>query len=224
MTRGMGGARQCARGHGRAPARLAKRIGLFATLATAGGAFRRDDRGMAAVEFGFIAPVLLLMLLGAIEVTRAVTLDSKISVATHMVADLVAREQQLTAADVDAIYRVVDEVMAPYDGSTLNISLIPVMSAANNAERTLVYPSTTNRPPHNGGSAPAKCQAYTLARGMLKPNESVIVVESRYVFQPLFAGYILNGAPWTTTAYAKPRKSMCVAFDGASCTSSCFPS
>lgn len=195
-----------------------------ALLRTAIRAFRRDVHGTAAVEFALVAQVLLLMLLGAIEVTRAVSINSKMSVATNMVADLVAREQQLTEADVRAIYDVVDEVMAPYDGSKLNMSLIPVMSASNNANRTLVYPSETNRPPHNNGSVPAKCQPYSLGAGMLKTNESVIVVESTYEYEPLFGPTILSGGPWKKTAYAKPRKSLCVAFDGANCTSSCFSS
>ncbi|WP_295558982.1 TadE/TadG family type IV pilus assembly protein [uncultured Hyphomicrobium sp.] len=193
-------------------------------LAAAIRSFVRDIGGVAAVEFGFIAPVLLVMLLGAIEVTRAMSINTRISLATSMVADLVAREQQLTGDDVRAIYEIANEIMAPYDGSKLDLSLIPIMSASNNASRTLVYPSVTNRPPHNHGTVPAKCQAYSLASGMLKTNESVIVVEARYMFEPLFGSYILNAGPWTKKAYAKPRKSLCVAFDGATCTSSCFSS
>lgn len=198
----------------------------LAAFAAAVRTFRQDVRGVAAVEFGFIAPVLVLMLLGVIEVTRAVSIDSRISVATNMVADLVAREQQLTKEDVEAIYEVVSEVMAPYD-DTLVMTLIPVMSASDNASMTLVYPSEANRPRHPEGAVPPKCQAYSLPAGMLKTNESVIVVETTYEFETLFVSKITEGwfkKDWSKAAYAKPRKSLCVAFDGANCTSSCFPS
>lgn len=198
----------------------------LAVLAAAVRTFRQDMRGVAAVEFGFIAPVLLLMLLGVIEVTRAVSIDSRISVATNMVADLVAREQQLTKDDVNAIYEIVSEIMAPYD-DTLVMTLIPVMSASDNASKTLVYPSEANRPRHPEGAVPPKCQAYSLPDKMLKTNESVIVVETKYEFETLFVSKITEGwfkKDWSKTAYAKPRKSLCVAFDGANCTSSCFPS
>jgi Flp pilus assembly pilin Flp len=192
---------------------------------------RRDTRGVTAVEFGLIAPVLMIMLLGVIEGTRAIALDQRLSLATNMVADLVAREQVLTSADVTKIYEVVDEVMQPYGTDNLRILLIPVMSAPNNANQTLVYPSKDNRPSLPPGSEPPKCQPYTLAKDLIKANESVIVVETRYAYAPLFLNWKKNpfkandeAEPWQKKAYAKPRKSLCVAFDGANCTSSCFSS
>lgn len=203
----------------------------LAAIAGAVRIIRCDTRGVTAVEFGLIAPVLMIMLIGAIEATRAIALDQRLSLATNMVADLVAREQVLTSADVTKIYEVVEEVMEPYGADGLRLVLIPVMSAPNNASQTLVYPSKDNRPSLPPGSEPAKCQPYTLAKDLLKANESVIVVEARYTYAPLFLSWSKNpfksddkAEPWLKTAYAKPRKSLCVAFDGANCTSSCFSS
>ena len=44
------------------------------------GLFWGDTQGAAAVEFGFLAPVLLLMLLGTIETARAVSTDRHFTV------------------------------------------------------------------------------------------------------------------------------------------------
>jgi Flp pilus assembly pilin Flp len=187
-------------------------------------AFRQDVRGFAAVEFAFVAPIILFLLIGAVEITRAASIDRRFSVVTNMVADLVARETQLTSGDVDAIYDIVEQVMAPYDAAPLKLSIIPVMSSTDDANRSLVYPSTANRPSYHGGALPEKCQSYPLARGLLSTNESVIVVESSYEFTPLFVGYVLGSRSWTETAIAKPRKSLCVAFDGTTCQTSCFSS
>jgi Flp pilus assembly protein TadG len=181
---------------------------------------RRDERGIAAVEFGFIAPVLLFLLIGAVEVTRAVAIDRRLSVATNMVADLVAREEKLTKDDVKAIYDVVERVMAPYDATSLQLSLIPVKSATSDANKTFVYPEITNRPSYRGGNQPAKCQKYTLPTGLLTTDDSVIVVESKYSFQPMLLGYVMGASEWKDKAFAKPRRS-CVVFDGTSCASTC---
>ncbi|MGE0022799.1 MAG: TadE/TadG family type IV pilus assembly protein [Hyphomicrobium sp.] len=196
-------------------ARIARRVGK---------AFAGDTAGLAAVEFAMVTPVLVLMLVGAVEITRAVSIDRRVSVATNMIADLVARETKLTGDDVRAIYDVAERVMSPYDAAPLTLSIIPVMASANNASQTLVYPGTTNRPSYHGGNVPAKCQSYTLANGMLEANESVIVVEGNYTFTPLFTGYVMGSQDWSKTAVAKPRKSMCVAFDGDTCTTTCFAS
>lgn len=196
----------------------------LATAARAAKRFSDDVRGIAAVEFAFIAPILLVMLIGAVEITRAVSINKRVSVVTSMIADLVARETKLTGDDVKAIYDIAAQVMAPFDASDLKLSIIPVMSAADDAGKTLVYPSTANRPSYNNGKLFAKCAAYALESGMLGKKESVVVVESSYAFTPLFLGYVMGGHEWTEKAFAKPRKSMCVAFDGDTCTSSCFPS
>ncbi len=196
----------------------------LAGAARAADRFLKDARGMAAVEFAFIAPVMLFMLVAVVDVTRAVAIDRRVSVVTNMIADLVARETQLTANDVNAIYEIASEVMAPYDTSKLDMSIIPVMSSPTNANSTLVYPSTTNRPSYHAGTTLAKCHAYPLTQGLLKANESVIVVESKYLYEPLWAGYVFGSMNWEKTAIAKPRKSLCIAFDGATCTTTCFAS
>lgn len=185
--------------------------------------FRDDVRGVAAVEFGFIAPVLLLMLVGAVEITRAVAIDRRFTVVTNMIADLVAREEKLTAVDVEAIYKIAANAMAPYEVTPLKLSIIPVASSPTNANNIAVYPATTNRPSYNGGPQPAKCQAYALRTGLLAVNESVIVVESSYAFRPMFLGYVMGDMNWTDKAIAKPRKAACVDFDanGKPC-GSCF--
>ncbi len=201
--------------------RSAKKFYLAAVRETV--RFGRDARGIAAVEFGFIAPIMALMLVGAVEVTRAVATDKRFSVVTSMIADLVAREEKLTADDVKAIYDIAGSAMRPYDSAPLKVSIIPVASSPSSATNLKVYPAVTNRPSLNGAPQPAKCQAYTLSTGLMQANESVIVVESSYAFKPLFLGYVMGSMDWKDRAIAKPRKAACVDFDanGKPC-GSCF--
>jgi Flp pilus assembly protein TadG len=184
--------------------------------------FARDRRGIAAIEFGYLVPIILIMLVGTVELSRAVSMDRRFGQVTSMVADLVAREEKMSAADVRAIYNIVDKVMSPFDASTLTVSIIPVKASPTNATNTRVYPATTNRPslPASGAQL-AKCSTYALTDGLVAKGASVIVVETSYVFTPLYVKYILDGATWHDKAYASPRNS-CVDFDGDNCVSSCF--
>jgi Flp pilus assembly protein TadG len=180
--------------------------------------FVRNASGVAAVEFGFIAPILLVMLLGAVEVTRAISIDRRFAVVTSTVADLVTRETQLTAADVNAMYQVAAQIMRPFEVTPLKLSIVPVMRINGNDR---VYPSAANRPGYNGGGVHAKCASYSLSTSMLAANESVIVVEGEYRFTPLFAGFFVSAMNWTEKAFSKPRKSSSVNFGDASNTYSC---
>lgn len=186
--------------------------------------FLSDRRGFAAVEFGFIAPVLALMLLGAIEVTRAVAIDRRFSLATNMIADLVTREESLTKDDMDAIYAIIGQVMSPFDAEPLKISVIPIVSSVTDASKIRVYanldPAAGNPPAYHGGTVQkAQCAAYdALPLGLLDKNETLIAVKASYTFTPLFAREILGSATWEQTAYAKPRKTSCVEFVASSGT------
>lgn len=196
--------------------------------------FFRDRRGIAAVEFGLIAPVLLILMMGAVEVTRAVAIDRRVSVATSMVADLVARGNPengsgytppFSANDINAIYGIVERVMAPYDASALKLSLVPLVIKSDGTQAK-VYAGTTNRPSYHGASQLPYCQSYTLPNSLMTGGEFVVVVEATYAFSPMLVDYVVGSTTWTDKAYAKPR-SGCVSFntsgnDVGKCTHSCF--
>jgi len=183
---------------------------------------RHNCEGIAAVEFGLIAPLLLIMLLGTIELSRAISMDRKFGLVTSTIADLVAREKTLTAADVTAMYGVVQHMMSPWSSSTLKISIIPVRAKvmAKPVNSFCVYTGTTNRPSLNGAAQPARLASYTLPSDFLESGTSVIVVESTYGYQPLFAQSIIGASTWTDKAVLSPRNGN-VSFEAGDETTVC---
>lgn len=198
------------------------------------GIWRNRD-GVAAVEFGFIAPIMLLMLIGTIEVSRAITIDRRFGLVTAMVADLVTREENVVqdGANIltgdagnpdDGIYGIVRHVLGSYDNGSLKISVIPVVADPDDAAVTKVYAGTTNRPtyPATGVSTPAYCDAYALADDLISAGNSVVVVETSYTFEPIVLGYVTGAMSWTDRAVLSPRQG-CVRFGDESCeNSTCF--
>jgi Flp pilus assembly protein TadG len=187
----------------------------------AGKTWLRDSHGVAAVEFGLLAPLLLLMFVGCVEVGRAVSIDRRVGLVTSLVADMVAREETMSATNLNAIYDIAAHIMSPYDASVLKLTVVPVKASPSNKTITKVYAATTNRPTLHGSTAPAKCSNYTVTADLLSAGESIIVVESSYTFVPLFVNTIVPAATWTDKAVLSPRHS-CVDFDGDSCVSTCF--
>ena len=58
--------------------------------------FRTEIRGVAALEFAIIAPILILMLVGTLEISLAIAVNRKVSRISSTVADLITQSQQLT--------------------------------------------------------------------------------------------------------------------------------
>lgn len=207
----------------------------LATAAAFGRRMRKNCEGVAAVEFGFIAPIMLLMLIGTIEISRAITIDRRFGLVTSMVADLITREKTIIQGGTniltgdpdepnDGIYGVVQHVLGGYDNGSLKISVIPVKADPSDADTTLVYAATDNRPPLNGGvddAEPAKCDAYELTDDLISAGSSVIVVKTSYSFSPILVGYVVGSSTWEDTAILSPRNS-CVDFDDDNCVSDCF--
>lgn len=185
--------------------------------------FCRCVQGVAAVEFGFIAPIMLIMLLGVVEVTRAVSIDRRFALVASTIADLVAREEELSAEDVNAIYEIVAQVMSPFDTEPLKISIVP---AKGRGAEAVSYVSPSNLPTYNNATQPGRCQAVQIGEGLidsgLGPADSVIVVNATYRFSSLFLGSGIASGNWEHQAFAKPRKRNCVDFEGPnSCVAAC---
>ncbi|RVB65100.1 pilus assembly protein, partial [Mesorhizobium sp. M7A.F.Ca.CA.002.04.1.1] len=68
--------------------------------------FWSDRRGIAAVEFALIMPILLIMYFLTMEASQAIETSKKVSRIGSMVADLVTQQTSVLKADVDAIMQI----------------------------------------------------------------------------------------------------------------------
>lgn len=186
--------------------------------------WRRND-GFAAAEFALLAPVLVLMYLGTVEVTRAVHIDRQFTSATALTAELVAREEELgetqaeSEATLEGILDSVEHSMSPYDTTDLRLAIISVKASSDDETDTKVEWSYS----HNGHSAPATCSSYTLPAGFVDKGESVIVVESSYVFNALFTAVVpgMSGPMTLTDKSTHSPRNSCVDYAGNQCLLDC---
>lgn len=96
--------------------------------------FVRDSKGIAAVEFAFIAPVLILLFLGTLEISLAVAVDRKVSRVSSSVADLITQfEGDISPSDIQSIMDISERIMYPYD-DPLGIVVSGVQISGGNAE------------------------------------------------------------------------------------------
>lgn len=75
----------------------------------------RDRRGVAAVEFAFIAPILLSLYFVSMEVSQGIEANKKVGRIGSMVADLVTQQQQVTKAELEAIMEIGGAILQPYN-------------------------------------------------------------------------------------------------------------
>jgi Flp pilus assembly protein TadG len=115
----------------------ARLLGFFGCRAPggAGNRVRRlitDKRGVAAIEFAFVAPLLLMTYLASMEISLAIEASKKVSRAASMVADLIAQQPTMTKAEIEAIMAIGGSLLQPYNrsGLTLTVTAIAITNEA----------------------------------------------------------------------------------------------
>jgi len=95
------------------------------SLARAVGAsvkeFAQSRRGVAAIEFAFIAPVLLVLYFMTMEVSQAIETNKKVGRAASMIADLITQQPTTSTSELDAIMQIGAATIQPYNRSKLSI-------------------------------------------------------------------------------------------------------
>src|SRR5690606_29147070 len=76
--------------------------------------FGRDRRGIAAIEFALIAPILLALYFLTMEVSQGIETNKKLSRLGSTVADLITQQNSVTKDDLDAIMKIGGTTLLPY--------------------------------------------------------------------------------------------------------------
>lgn len=85
------------------------------------GRMAHDQRAVSAIEFAFLAPIMITMYVGAVELGNALTINRRTSAVTATAADLVAQVKTVANPDLQDIGKAATSVMAPYPTTPLKI-------------------------------------------------------------------------------------------------------
>ncbi|HNS85480.1 MAG TPA: pilus assembly protein, partial [Parvularculaceae bacterium] len=75
----------------------------------------RARSGVAAVEFAFIAPIMIVLFFGVIEGSAAYSAHRKVMQSANMLADLVAQETSVTQDNLDDLFVGMEDVISSRD-------------------------------------------------------------------------------------------------------------
>lgn len=95
----------------------------MAALATRLRRFRDDGRGIAAVEFALVLPVLIVLYFGTVELTRILDANRKLTLFARTLADLSGRADnpKPSSADMATIAGAATAILRPLNASGLQI-------------------------------------------------------------------------------------------------------
>lgn len=157
-----------------------------------------DTRGGAAIEFAFLAPIMILLYFGMIEYCQGYMALKRTGHTASMVADLVSQTDATTPAQISDIFAIGELIMSPFPTATLKQRVSSVTRVSANTYK--VDWSRTK-----GMSDKLKPQDADVPADMLENGESVIVSETFYDYQSSFSQMAPGLFHFKRVAYLRPR-------------------
>ena len=161
-----------------------------------------DQRGVSAVEFALMLPLMVALYLGVVEISQGIAAQRKMTMTTRTVADLVSQTTNVANTYMTNAMNAATAVMAPFPDSNLKITVSSIKIADGKA--TVSWSDTKN------GTARAIGSTVTLPAALVADNGSLILSEVEYAYTPTI-GYVISGTlTLKDNLYMRPRQSTCV--------------
>jgi Flp pilus assembly protein TadG len=162
--------------------------------------FARENKGVAALEFAIIAPLLMVpLLLGTVDLIDVMGANKRAQNAAASVADVVARDTEISNAELAGMWRALDILMYPNDPGTMEIRITSV-SIVNASTAEVVWSEA-----HGGMTARTTGSTVSLDSRMMQVGTSIIMVESVYNYDAPLAFLFQNQVHMTHEAYRRSR-------------------
>ena len=159
-----------------------------------------DRRGVSAVEFALIAPVLIVFYFGIAELTQAMMADRRTSHVASSIGDLVAQDDTITNAEMTDIFNIGGIVMSPFNTSSLKMRVSEITSNSANVSKIAWSDASNNTALTVGNTV-------TVPTGIISANQSVIMAEVSYTYDSPVDYVMPSPVTFTKVYYLRPRRT-----------------
>ncbi len=179
-------------------------MNLLAAIVRHTARLRRDRRGVSAVEFAILLPIMLTLFLGSVEATQGIAADRKVELTAHTLADLATQYTDINDLDMANIMAAGSAILAPYP--TAGLQEVVSEIAINNAGiGTVVWSDTL------GGAALTVGTTVSVPTSLAVPNTYLVLAQVSYSYNPTY-GYVMTGAiTLSDRSFMRPRESTSIA-------------
>lgn len=159
--------------------------------------FPRCQSGTSAIEFAILLPVMLVLFIGIVEVSRFIIINQKADKMSNIMADMITRGNPdcVRVLDLDLFAEGVENVMRPFRSAGISTLIFTGISSARRQQ----YPcydgdesciGWQHKPPGQGNDTsrigtPGETTPRLPGDYQLEPDDSIIFVEFFYDYTPM---------------------------------------
>ncbi len=164
-----------------------------------------DERGVSAVEFAMLLPLMLTLYLGAVEISQGIGADRKVTLTARTVADLASQASSL-AAQPD------DQFAERRDRRHRAVLRCQPQGHGVAGEDRRQQQGDDRLEPNQERHRAAQGSSVTLPAALVVANSCLVWSEVQYTYKPT-VGYVVSGTlTLKDQIYMRPRLSDCVTY------------
>lgn len=157
-----------------------------------------NQKGVSAIEFALIAPLMVLIYCGTIELNLMMRADRRVTSTAASLGDLTARLEVVTDGDMQELFNAAAVTMQPYPANMARLRLTSVIDNGDGQTR-VGWSDGFNITPY------APNALITVPAGLVPSPGSVIVAEVEFDYESTL-GVIIDGSQTLKDAfYLRPR-------------------
>lgn len=177
-----------------------------------------DRRGVAAIEFAMLVPIMLVLFFGTVEFSVGVAANRKVSLMAQTLSDLTSRSISVSDSDLGNFFAAGTGVMTPYvqptyNATTSTITELWIDPSTGNA-RVQWSKGSTPRGQGTLVTIPASLIVLDPVTRAVVPGQYLIYSEVQFLYQPVVSYTISGTASFTLrdVSYTRPRQASCVIY------------
>ena len=134
-----------------------------------------EKSGLAALEFAIIAPMMILLVFGSVDLIDTLGANKRAQNAASSIADVVARDDAVSDAEVTGLWAALDVLMYPDPGAVMEMRVSSIRIESSTSARVVWSEG-------HGMTARVANTTVTLPSQMMTAGTSVIMTESSYPY------------------------------------------
>lgn len=174
----------------------------------------KDRRGVAAVEFAFVAPLLVVMFFGTVEFSAAIAIKRNVTNMARTVSDLTSQAAVVTDTDFANFFAASSGIMMPYSATPITVTVSLLYVDPSSGQVRVEWSKGYNTAKLAAGVPPPVSTPSGLisrdANNNVLANQYLIYSHVTYAYTNPTLVVLKSSITLTDDSYTRPRQTTCV--------------